>query len=106
MWQVASGRSGGGAQHVVVLSTGRHRLHLRFFLGGLIRVIAAWCTPGCGKWQCDELPKQQPHLGAAVDDDDDEEDEDEDVATAADGVDCAPVKCKLHISQKTKKSKK
>lgn len=30
--------------------------------GGLIRVIAAWCTPGCGKWQCDELPKQQPHL--------------------------------------------
>lgn len=27
-------------------------------------------------------------------------------ATAADGVDCAPVKCKLHISQKTKKSSK
>lgn len=66
----------------------------------------------CGKWQCDELPKQQrqqrPHLWLPL------------MmmmtrktkmlpllaATAADGVDCAPVKCKLHISQKTKKSSK
>lgn len=45
---------------------------------------------------------------AAVDDDDEYDDKQKvdaaAVAAAADGVDCAPVKCKLHISQKMKKS--